>query len=46
MHALLELRGDAWQSQYHFTTGNAIDDARLTTLPAYPLTEGEERIII
>ena len=37
MHALLGLRGRAWQSLYHFTAGGPVDDARLTTLPAYPL---------
>jgi SagB-type dehydrogenase family enzyme len=36
MHALLGLRNHAWQSLYHFTAGGAVDDARLTTLPAYP----------
>jgi SagB-type dehydrogenase family enzyme len=36
MHALLGVRDDAWQSLYHFTAGGAVDDARLTTLPAYP----------
>jgi len=36
MHALLGLRNHAWQSLYHFTAGSAVDDARLTTLPAYP----------
>jgi hypothetical protein len=35
MHALLGLRGRAWQSLYHFTVGGAVDDARLTTRPAY-----------
>ena len=35
MHALLGLRGQAWQSLYHFTTGGPVDDARLTTLPPY-----------
>jgi len=35
MHALLGLRGQAWQSLYHFTAGGAVEDARLTTLPAY-----------
>jgi len=29
-----------WQSLYHFTVGGAIEDTRLTTLPAYP-TEAE-----
>lgn len=37
MHGLLGLRGHAWQSLYHFTVGGAIDDARLTTEPAYAL---------
>jgi SagB-type dehydrogenase family enzyme len=36
MHALLGLGNHAWQSLYHFTAGGATDDARLTTLPAYP----------
>jgi hypothetical protein len=35
-HALLGLRDGAWQSLYHFTVGGAVEDARLTTLPAYP----------
>lgn len=35
MHALLGLQGDAWQSLYHFTVGGALEDTRLTTLPAY-----------
>lgn len=37
VHRLLDmnLADDAWQSLYHFTVGGAIDDARLTTLPAY-----------
>ena len=35
MHQLLGLRGDAWQSLYHFTAGGAVEDARLTTLPPY-----------
>jgi len=34
--ALLGLRERAWQSLYHFTAGGAVDDVRLTTLPAYP----------
>ena len=36
MHALLGLQGSAWQSFYHFTVGSALDDPRLSTLPAYP----------
>ena len=39
MHALLGLRENAWQSLYHFTAGGAVDDARLTTLPAYPFAK-------
>jgi hypothetical protein len=35
MHRLLGLRGDAWQSLYHFTAGGPVDDSRLTTLPPY-----------
>jgi SagB-type dehydrogenase family enzyme len=35
MHRLLGLQGHAWQSLYHFTAGGAVDDPRLTTLPAY-----------
>ncbi len=39
MHALLGLRGHAWQSLYHFTAGGAVDDARLTSLPAYAFAQ-------
>jgi SagB-type dehydrogenase family enzyme len=37
VHQLLgiDLSNDAWQSLYHFTVGGAVDDGRLTTLPAY-----------
>ncbi len=37
MHQLLDmnLADDAWQSLYHFTVGGALEDERLTTLPAY-----------
>ena len=37
VHQLLgiDLLNDAWQSLYHFTVGGAVDDGRLTTLPAY-----------
>ena len=31
----IDLSDDAWQSLYHFTVGGAVDDDRLTTLPAY-----------
>lgn len=40
MHHLLGLEGHAWQSLYHFTAGGAVDDPRLTTLPAYGLRAG------
>ena len=37
VHQLLGINpaDDAWQSLYHFTVGGAVDDERLTTLPAY-----------
>jgi len=35
MHGLLGLRDAEWQTLYHFTAGGAVEDARLTTLPAY-----------
>ena len=37
VHQLLgiDLSDDAWQSLYHFTVGGAVEDERLTTLPAY-----------
>jgi SagB-type dehydrogenase family enzyme len=31
----LDLADDAWQSLYHFTVGCAVEDERLTMLPAY-----------
>lgn len=37
MHRLLGLRDRTWQSLYHFTVGGPVEDARLTTLPAYPV---------
>ena len=37
VHQLLgmNLADDAWQNLYHFTVGGAVEDERLTTLPAY-----------
>ncbi|MGE5241553.1 MAG: nitroreductase [Bacteroidota bacterium] len=35
VHELLGLKGRALQSLYHFTTGGALADTRLQTLPAY-----------
>jgi len=34
VHGLFGL-SPGWQSLYHFTVGGPVDDARLTTLPAY-----------
>ncbi|MEE9299850.1 MAG: SagB/ThcOx family dehydrogenase [Alphaproteobacteria bacterium] len=35
VHRLLGLGSEEWQSLYHFTVGGALEDDRLTTLPAY-----------
>ena len=35
VHEVLGLHGHAFQSLYHFTVGNPVDDARLTTEPGY-----------
>ena len=35
VHSVLGLRGRTLQSLYHFTVGKAVEDPRLTTLPAY-----------
>ncbi len=35
MHSLLGITGHRWQSLYHFTVGGAVEDRRLSTLPAY-----------
>lgn len=35
VHDLLGLRSNAYQSLYHFTVGDPIDDTRLTTFPPY-----------
>ncbi len=35
MHGLLGIGGRSWQSLYHFTTGGAVDDPRLSMLPPY-----------
>lgn len=35
MHALLGIKNHSWQSLYHFTVGDPIEDSRLTTLPPY-----------
>lgn len=35
VHGILGLRDNAWQSLYHFTVGDPVEDTRLQTLPAY-----------
>ncbi|MGR9086695.1 MAG: SagB/ThcOx family dehydrogenase [Gammaproteobacteria bacterium] len=35
VHGVLGLAGNHWQSLYHFTIGEPLDDARLQSLPAY-----------
>ena len=39
MHEVLGLQDRRYQDLYHFTVGGAVDDTRLTTLPAYPSGE-------
>jgi hypothetical protein len=34
-HQLLGLRGEEWQSLYHFTVGGPVEDTRLRTLAPY-----------
>jgi SagB-type dehydrogenase family enzyme len=34
-HEVLGIRGDRFQTLYHFAVGRQLDDPRLTTLPAY-----------
>ena len=36
VHAAFGLANAEFQSLYHFTVGGAVEDDRLTTLPAYP----------
>jgi hypothetical protein len=38
MHVVLGLTDRRFQDLYHFTIGGPVEDKRLTTLPAYPLT--------
>ncbi|MCH7553023.1 MAG: SagB/ThcOx family dehydrogenase, partial [Chloroflexi bacterium] len=35
VHDVLGLKGNQFQSLYHFTVGRPVDDARLRSLPAY-----------
>jgi SagB-type dehydrogenase family enzyme len=39
MHSVLGLTDRRVQDLYHFTIGGPVEDKRLTTLPAYPLTK-------
>jgi hypothetical protein len=39
VHDVLGLRGHAFQSLYHFTVGQPVEDGRLTTEPGYPWPE-------
>ncbi len=43
VHELCGLSGHAFQSLYHFTVGGAVEDARLTTRPAYSETRRSKR---
>jgi len=36
VHEVLGLESEAFRDLYHFTVGGAVEDTRLTTLPAYP----------
>jgi SagB-type dehydrogenase family enzyme len=36
VHELLGLTAQQYQSLYHFTVGQPVEDTRITTLPAYP----------
>jgi hypothetical protein len=36
LHKLLGLRDHTYQSLYHFTFGQAVEDSRIETTPAYP----------
>jgi hypothetical protein len=40
VHGVLGLLDNDWQSLYHFTVGEPMDDARLQTLPAYDHLQG------
>jgi len=43
VHQAFGLKDLAFQSLYHFTVGGAVDDPRLTTLPAYGRTSHPKR---
>ncbi|MCO5554425.1 hypothetical protein L7F22_007955 [Adiantum nelumboides] len=39
VHEILGLKGNEFQSLYHFTVGTAVEDKRITGLPPYPAPE-------
>jgi len=39
VHQVFGISSRDWQSLYHFTVGGAVEDTRLTTLPAYDLED-------
>jgi len=39
VHEVFGISSRDWQTLYHFTVGNAVEDQRLTTFPAYGLGE-------
>jgi SagB-type dehydrogenase family enzyme len=41
VHEAFGITSPGWQSLYHFTVGGPVDDARLTTLPAYNREPGQ-----
>jgi SagB-type dehydrogenase family enzyme len=43
VHQVFGLKGLEFQSLYHFTVGGAVDDPRLTTLPAYGAHAGGQK---
>lgn len=42
VHAALGLEDNTFQSLYHFTIGQPVEDPRLATLPAYHHLEGND----
>ena len=44
VHQLVGQQGPALADLYHFTVGGAVEDPRLTTLPAYPAEPEEPRV--
>jgi SagB-type dehydrogenase family enzyme len=42
VHEVLGLKGDEWQSLYHFSMGEPVEDTRLTTEPGYEWESNHE----